>query len=310
MSIRRCHIYSTHSRFNHTVPAVDSMPRDCLQDLTQLLHFVDDWELNNNDFEWNENFNYPKDDHNHDAYAHCTKIGLIKNMYVKGWQQCVKFGCWVAADKLRLAGWYHSPCTIGSDPKLIRTSTTLHSLTTTCGKLQFYKIYARTYGGKHGGNLEQGWHKHMAGEQKFINHLFFVLMLSLFRGKGHHVTRDSAYMGDSWLWCLVLSGRSIWLERSKPIASVRRWQRLWRRIELWKGKHTNIRCGNTIHKNQLLLFGQKIGENFTKLSSTWNYSCWDDAKKDRRWWHPREAPIQSWCAHAKRRLFRYVLLNR
>ena len=104
MSIRWCHIYSTHSWFNHNVPAVDSMPRDCLQDLTQLLHFVDDWELNNNDFEWNENFNYPKDDHNHDAYAHCAKIGLIKNMYVKGWQQCVKFGCWVAADKLRLAG--------------------------------------------------------------------------------------------------------------------------------------------------------------------------------------------------------------
>ena len=42
------------------------MPRDYLQDLTQLLHFVDDWELDNNDFEWNENFDYPKNDHNHE----------------------------------------------------------------------------------------------------------------------------------------------------------------------------------------------------------------------------------------------------
>ena len=39
-----------------------------------------------------------------DAYAHCARIGLIKDMYVKGWQQCVKFSCWVTADKLRLAG--------------------------------------------------------------------------------------------------------------------------------------------------------------------------------------------------------------
>ena len=33
------------------------------------------------------------------------------------------------------------------------------------GKLQFYKLYAPTYGGeKHNGDL-QGWHEHTAGEQ-------------------------------------------------------------------------------------------------------------------------------------------------
>ena len=47
-------MYSTRSWFNHNAPAVDSMSRDCLQDLTWLLHFVNDWELNESDFEWNE----------------------------------------------------------------------------------------------------------------------------------------------------------------------------------------------------------------------------------------------------------------
>ena len=31
-------MYSTCSWFKHNSPAVDSMPHDCLQDLTQLLH--------------------------------------------------------------------------------------------------------------------------------------------------------------------------------------------------------------------------------------------------------------------------------
>ena len=84
-------MYSTCSWFNHNAPAVDSMLKDCLQDLTRLLHyFVDDWELDdNNDFEWNEVFDYPKDDHDHDAYAasHCVKFSLIEDTYVKQCQQ-------------------------------------------------------------------------------------------------------------------------------------------------------------------------------------------------------------------------------
>ena len=99
-------MYSTRSWFNHNAPAVDSMPRDCLQDLTRLLHFVDDWELDGNDFEWNEVFDFPKCDHDHDDYAaaHRIKWALIEDAYVKRWQQCVQFGKWVTADESRLAG--------------------------------------------------------------------------------------------------------------------------------------------------------------------------------------------------------------
>ena len=54
-----CTVHSTRSWFNHNAPAVDSIPRDCLQDLTRLFHFVDDWELDDNDFKWDEVFDFP-----------------------------------------------------------------------------------------------------------------------------------------------------------------------------------------------------------------------------------------------------------
>jgi hypothetical protein len=94
-------MYGTCSWFIHNAPAVDSMPCNCLQDLTQLLHFVDDWELDENDFEWEEVFDFPKHDHAHDDYAtfHRIKWGLIEDAYVKRWQDCVIFGKWVIANE-------------------------------------------------------------------------------------------------------------------------------------------------------------------------------------------------------------------
>ena len=114
--------YNTFSWFNHNAPAVDIMPRDCLQDLTWLLHFVDDWELDDNDFGWDEVFDYPEDDQDHDAYAaaHRVKFGLIEDAFVQRWQQCVLFGRWITADKSCLVGLYHSPCMIGPNPKPIQ----------------------------------------------------------------------------------------------------------------------------------------------------------------------------------------------
>ena len=61
---------------------------------------------------------------------------------------CVKFGQWIAANKSSyLSGWYHSPSTIGPDPKPICIGSTLHPLAVTHEQLQFYKLYAHTYGG-------------------------------------------------------------------------------------------------------------------------------------------------------------------
>ena len=111
---------------------------------------------------------------------------MIEDEDVKQWQQCVKFGQWIIADKSRLAGWYHSACMIGPDEKPIHTgAATLHSMAVTHQKLMFHKLYARMYGGKHNGNI-QGWHKHNVNKAKFCN--LFNIMLSLFCGKGHHAT--------------------------------------------------------------------------------------------------------------------------
>ena len=80
---------------------------------------------------------------------------------------------------------------------------TFHSLAITRGKLHFYELYARCYGGKDDGDL-QGRHSHMAGQQKFV--YLFDIMLSSFCGNGHYVTCDSAYMGD----IMTLIARNVW----------------------------------------------------------------------------------------------------
>ena len=67
----------------------DSMPRIAYaQDLTRLLHFADDWELDENDFKWDKVFDFLKHDPDHDAFAasHCIKWALIEDAYVmKRW---------------------------------------------------------------------------------------------------------------------------------------------------------------------------------------------------------------------------------
>mmetsp|Transcript_54967 Transcript_54967/g.62207 ORF Transcript_54967/g.62207 Transcript_54967/m.62207 type:complete len:100 (+) Transcript_54967:816-1115(+) len=85
------YMYDLRRWFNHCAPAVKSMPRDCLQDLYQLLHFVDDWELDE-DMEWDDIYDHPKEDVKEGTASHRTKHGVFEDAYVKRWQQCVKFG--------------------------------------------------------------------------------------------------------------------------------------------------------------------------------------------------------------------------
>ena len=61
--------------------------------------------------------------------------------------------------------------------------------------LQFYKLYAHTYGGESNGNI-QGRHEHTETEQKFIS--LFYLMISSFKGARRALCNlcDSAYVVD------------------------------------------------------------------------------------------------------------------
>ena len=127
----------------------------------------------------------------------------MEDAYNKRWQSIVNFGRWVTADESRLAGWYHSIMTIGPEPKPIRTGMTLHSLCVTHGPLRTYKLFVRAYGGRTDEDLDVK-HQNTATLQKWIN--LYNIMLDNFKGQGHCVTMDSAYMGD----IMALIGRHEW----------------------------------------------------------------------------------------------------
>ena len=65
------------------------MPRNCLQDLHRLLHFVDDWEIND-DENWEDICDHVKQEKKEGTATHQTKIGLFEDAYVKRWQECIK----------------------------------------------------------------------------------------------------------------------------------------------------------------------------------------------------------------------------
>ena len=80
---------------------------------------------------------------------------------------------------------------IGPEPKPIRTGVTLHSLCITYGPFTMYKLFLRAYGGKSDRDLN---FINNNCAQKCVN--FYGITMELFKGEGHCVTKDSAYMGD------------------------------------------------------------------------------------------------------------------
>ena len=82
---------------------------------------------------------------------------------------------------------------MGPEPKPIRTVAMLHSLCVTFGLLRTYKLHVRTYGGKYDDDLGHTT-VHTGTIQKWVNLL--DEMLGDFKGKGHYVTMDLAYVED------------------------------------------------------------------------------------------------------------------
>jgi hypothetical protein len=119
------------------------------------------------------------------------------------WQAIVNPGKWITTDESRVAGWYHSVMTIGPEPKLIRTGATLHTVCITNGPLSTYKLFARVYGGKGDEDINI-YNEHTATKLKMVS--LYDLMLDPFKGVGHCVVMDSAYMEDAM--CQV--GRAEW----------------------------------------------------------------------------------------------------
>jgi hypothetical protein len=96
-------------------------------------------------------------------------------------------------DESRTPGWYHGPITQGPEPKPVRTGATTYTVCVTDDPLATYKLHAQTFGGKTSKDL-QSRHVNIVATQKWVN--LMSVLLNNFKGKGHCVTMDSAYMGD------------------------------------------------------------------------------------------------------------------
>ena len=185
--------WSTRESLTAIGAVKESMPKDAFQDIYRCMHFSDDWDEEDDDVDWDAVYGDKKVGPSADAAQHRRKFDHIEDGFNKRWKECVTFGQWVTCDESRVAGWYHSVMTIGPEPKPIRTGATIHSLCVTKGPLSSYKLHCRVFGGKTDEDLNR-WHENTATLQKWI--VLYNEMLGAFKGKGHCVTMDSAYMGD------------------------------------------------------------------------------------------------------------------
>ena len=72
----------------------------------------------------------------------------------------------MTADETGVAGWFHSWCTVGTDPKPICTGCTLHKFCVTYSDLASYKRFPRCYGGKPDNDLTNTRNENVFIDQK------------------------------------------------------------------------------------------------------------------------------------------------
>ena len=193
--------FSSREVFNAVEPIKNSMTLNAVQDLKRCLHFSDDWE--DDDDDWDEEYTDCKIEAPDGTAQHRKKFSMLEDAYNRRWQSIVTFGKWLTADESRVAGWYHLVITEGPLPKPCRTGATLHSLCVTEGPLRTYKLFVRAFGGKTDMDMNKQ-HPNLTELGKSVT--LYSIMLKPFFGRGHCLVMDSAYMGDS----MALIGRHIW----------------------------------------------------------------------------------------------------
>lgn len=163
------------------------MPRDAFTDIMRCLHFVDDWEEDGLDYV--DSLFLVSDG----IVKHEMKHGNLEESHWCRCQKIVHPGMKLTGDESRCPGWYHSDMTMEPEPKPVCTGCTLHTLCVVGGPLAGFKIFVQAYGGQTDEDLTKPT-EHCASMQKWIN--LYDAMLDPFKGKGHWVTCDSAYMGE------------------------------------------------------------------------------------------------------------------
>jgi hypothetical protein len=195
--------WSTRESLDAVGAVKDSMPQDAYREMHRCMHFSDDWEDADGDSDWESLYSDQRFGPSRDVAKHRQKFEHIEDAFNKRWKECVHFGKWLTMDESRVAGWYHSNITVGPEPKPICTGATIHSMCITHGPLRSYKVHCRVYGGSSDEGLNTK-HVNTVTLQKWVNLL--STLLEEFKGVGHCVTMDSAYMGD----IMALIGRLEW----------------------------------------------------------------------------------------------------
>ena len=73
---------------------------------------------------------------------------MVEDAFNERWKELVTDGVPITFDKSRAAGWYTPSITIGSKPKTVPTSATLHLMCVTFRPLLTYKLRAHVYSGR------------------------------------------------------------------------------------------------------------------------------------------------------------------
>jgi len=198
-SVKDC--WSTRESLDAVGTAKESMPWGAFSDMQRCMHFADDWEEVKE--VWDDYFTDVKIELPSDVAHHRHKFAIIEDAFNVQWKATVIFGRRLKMDESRTPCWYHGPITQGPEPKPVRTGATMHTVCITDGPLATYKLHARKFGGKMDEDL-QSRHVNVAATQKWVN--LMSLLIDDFKGNGHNVTMDSAYMGD----IMAQIGRKEW----------------------------------------------------------------------------------------------------
>ena len=97
----------------------------------------------------------------------------------------------MTADENNATGWNHSVIMTESEPKPIQTGAIIHSLCITHGLLRTYKLFVRVYGGRSDEDVETN-QQNTTTLQMWLS--LYDIMLGKYKGKGHRITMDSAYI--------------------------------------------------------------------------------------------------------------------
>ncbi len=147
--------------------------------------------------------------------------------------------------------------TIEPEPKSIQTAATIHSLCMTDGLLASYKLHVWTYGGAIDEDLDQQT-ANTQTTQKFVNLMLY--MIDEYKGCGHLVTIDSAYMGN----VMAQIGQEEWgLNKVGKMQTIR--TRVPAAAEAKKMRKTSYKSILWQHSIKPLVYAAWLDNNIVKL---------------------------------------------